>query len=1055
MKKEPNFRNVMKISAFLLTTCAFSAFAASADVNIVGVSGNDGLSTNASLQDKTVKGVIKDANGEPIIGANVIIKGTTNGTITDFDGNYVIDGVSSDAILQVSYIGYLTQEIPVGNQAQIDVILKEDTQTLDEVVVVGYGTMKKSDVTGSISVTKGEDMLKAQSFSALDNLRGKAAGVNIFSNSGQPGGANRVMIRGINAINTSSEPLYVVDGVVMEDFKYVNPNDIERIEVLKDASAAAIYGARGANGVIMVSTKRGLKGEEGVQVSYAGSVSVSTPSKYMDVMNAQEWCEAFMTGLKNENKWYGKNWSLDRKDWFNDPDYFDANGNPIYDTDWQKEAMRTVASHNHQLNIQQGGKNSSMGAFLNYTDQQGIMLNTYMKRINAKVAYDANPTTWLSTAVNVLVNHTWGRYTPENGGDQVPRRTMIEMVPWYPVYDKNGEYTNFASSPLGASLGFESMANPVQGLTEQKRMKYNTQIFGNVALTFHLAENLDLKTQFGIDSHQNMYKQYSGVDVVNQSSPNGRAEQDHSSSLYWQEETYLTYNLDIDKHRLNLMAGLSWQERTYNYVYAKTEGFNDDFYEWNNMGVGTIPTAPDSYWERWAMNSYFLRAAYTYDNKYMATVTGRVDGSSKFGADNKYAFFPSVGLGWNISEEGFMKDNNSVIDMLKLHTSFGLTGNSEIPVYRSLAMISQGTTMINNAYASSAYSSRLANPDLKWETTAQFDLGVNLNMFRNRLNFDVSFYNKKTTDLLLDCPVPHSTGYKTIFKNIGSVRNRGLDIMVTGVPVQTDDFQWSMTVNANFNKNEILALGDNNADIESNWFVSNNNAILRVGESLSSFYGYKRLGVWTEAEAEEAKKAGSAVGRVKRSEKPEILGKGIPDWTGSFINTLNWKNWDFTLDMQFVAGVQVLQQYFHSTSDRFGITNGLSSILYDAYNGTNPETMQAAVYLSNSGHAGLDTMCDSGWIANGSYLRANLIQLGYTFTSDQLKKTPFSSLRIFANVNNAFCITAKDFKGYDPEGTSQIDRSNGVETNSQWGQNMFFFQYPKARTFTLGVNVAF
>ena len=406
MKKEPNFRNVMKISAFLLTTCAFSAFAASADVNIVGVSGNDGLSTNASLQDKTVKGVIKDANGEPIIGANVIIKGTTNGTITDFDGNYVIDGVSSDAILQVSYIGYLTQEIPVGNQAQIDVILKEDTQTLDEVVVVGYGTMKKSDVTGSISVTKGEDMLKAQSFSALDNLRGKAAGVNIFSNSGQPGGANRVMIRGINAINTSSEPLYVVDGVVMEDFKYVNPNDIERIEVLKDASAAAIYGARGANGVIMVSTKRGLKGEEGVQVSYAGSVSVSTPSKYMDVMNAQEWCEAFMTGLKNENKWYGKNWSLDRKDWFNDPDYFDANGNPIYDTDWQKEAMRTVASHNHQLNIQQGGKNSSMGAFLNYTDQQGIMLNTYMKRINAKVAYDANPTTWLSTAVNVLVNHT-------------------------------------------------------------------------------------------------------------------------------------------------------------------------------------------------------------------------------------------------------------------------------------------------------------------------------------------------------------------------------------------------------------------------------------------------------------------------------------------------------------------------------------------------------------------------------------------------------------------------------------------------------------------------
>ena len=387
------------------------------------------LTKNASpvvAQDgKTITGVVNDEFG-PVAGANVIIKGTTNGTMTDMDGNFTISDVPEGAILQVSFIGYLTKELPVGNQTSFTVMLTEDSQALEEVVVVGYGTMRKSDVTGSIGVAKGEELAKSQNFSALENLRGKVSGVNIFSNSSQPGAyANRVVIRGMATINSSSDPLYVVDGVVMEDFQLVNPNDIESMEVLKDASAAAIYGARGANGVIMVTTKRGKKGGEGTQVSYQGSVSLSQMARYMDLLNSKEWCDAFMIGLANENEYMGKDWSLDRTYWFSDRNYFDANGNPLYDTDWQKEATRTAVSHNHQINIQQAGKKSSMGAFLNYTDQQGIVMNTYNKRLNAKVAYDANPTTWLSTAVNLLVNHTWGRYTPEDGGGQDARRTMI------------------------------------------------------------------------------------------------------------------------------------------------------------------------------------------------------------------------------------------------------------------------------------------------------------------------------------------------------------------------------------------------------------------------------------------------------------------------------------------------------------------------------------------------------------------------------------------------------------------------------------------------------
>lgn len=905
--------------------------------------------------------------------------------------------------------------------------------------------MRKSDVTGSIATAKGDELTKQQNFSALDNLRGKVSGVNIFSNSSQPGAySNRVIIRGMATINSSSDPLYVVDGVVMENFDLVNPNDIESMEVLKDASAAAIYGARGANGVIMVTTKRGKTDGEGVSVSYQGSVSISSMARKMNTLNAQQWCDAFMIGLENENKYQGTNWSLDRRDWFNDPVYFDADGNPLYDTDWQDEATRNAVSHNHQINIQQAGKNSSMGAFLNFTDQQGIVNNTYNKRLNAKVAYDANPLKWLSTSVNLLVNHTWGRYTPEDTGGQDARRTMIEMLPWLPVYEPNtGNYTTSTSSTINDVLGFEGMSNPVFILNEQKRMKYNTQIFGNAALTFHLMEGLDLKTQFGMDHHNIDYRGYSSKELNNISMPNGWAEYTNEQTMYWQEETYLTYNKVLDKHRINAMAGLSWQERTYRRNKSYTEGFFDDFYQDNNMAIGTLPSVPESEWTRWAINSYFLRFAYTYNDRYSATVTGRVDGSSKFGENNKYAFFPSAGLAWNVSQEDFLKDNK-VISTLKLHTSYGLTGNSEIDPYYSLGRVTAETTLANGQRVPSLYVGNMSNPDLKWEKTGQFDVGFNLGLFQNRLNFDVAYYNKKTTDLLLDCPIPHSTGFSTIFKNVGSVRNQGLDIMVNGTPIQ-GEFTWNSTLNLNFNKNKILHLGDTDADIYQDDWV-NGGTILRVGESMGSFYGVVREGVYTVEDFEAGLCEKTQIGHAKRSESKEIIGKGLPDWTGSWVNNFSYKGFDLTVDFQFVWGVDTWQRFMHSTYDRFGITNGLENILTDAYDGTNPETMQQMIYLANSGHKGGDTTSDSQWMCNGSYLRLNMLQLGYTFESNVVKKLGLAGLRMYLSGNNLFLITAKDFLGYDPESTS---------STSKFGQNMTFFSYPRARTFTFGLNVTF
>lgn len=1001
-----------------------------------------------------LKGKVLDATGKPLVGASVAVKGTSNGTQSDAQGNFSVEAKSGD-VLVVTSVGYKSKEVTVAG-ATITVQLEEDQGQLDEVVVVGYGTMRKSDVTGSIAMVKGADMIKDQSFSPLDALRGKASGVNIFSNSSQPGAyANRVVIRGVATINSSSNPLYVVDGVVMEDFHLLNPNDIENIEVLKDASSAAIYGARGANGVILVTTKRGSK--DGTRtISYQGSAGVSSVQRYMDVLNAQEWVDAFMIGLENENKYAAqflkdrdKNWtpwSLNKKDWFNDPNYFDGSGNPLYDTDWQREATRTAISHNHQLNVQQGDEKSSVGAFLNYTDQQGVVNNTWNKRVNGKLSYDAKPTSWLSTAINMTVNHTWGRYTPEDGGGQEARRTMIEMLPWYPVFDKNGQYTNSSSSTVSEKLGFEGMANPVSILDLQKRMRYNTQIFGNAALTFHLADGLDLKTQLGIDSHRKIYKGYSSISLNNISRPNGWAEINNTNTLYWQEETYLTYNKQFDKHRINGMAGLSWQARTYDNDRSRTTGFFDDFYEYNNLGIGITPDPSTSAWNRWAMNSYFLRAAYSYDDRYSATVTGRYDGSSKFGKNNKYAFFPSVGLAWNISNEDFLKGSESVSNM-KLHTSFGMTGNSEIDPYKSLAIVDAGTILLDNNRAPYSFVNTIANPDLKWEKTAQFDVGVELGLWQNRLNFDVSYYRKKTTDLLLDAPLPTASGFSTVMKNIGSVQNQGLDIMVNGTIIDNEDFNWKASVNANYNKNKVLTLGENNADILMNSWVGGANSIIRVGENLNSFYGYRRLGVYTQADVDAGEAKLEDIGRAKRTKDKEIIGKGLPDWTGSFVNNLRYKNFDFTLDLQFVKGVEIMQQFFHSTYDRFGITNGLKEILTDAYNGSNPNTKEQAIYLTNGGHRGQDSNVDDAWIADGSYLRVNLIQLGYTFKPDALKRIGLQRLRIYANANNPFLFTSNDFKGYDPESTSQGE--------GKFGQNMTFFAYPRAKTFSLGVNVTF
>ncbi|WEK34161.1 MAG: TonB-dependent receptor [Candidatus Pseudobacter hemicellulosilyticus] len=1041
------------------------------DVVLLPLSKEEPIMLRLERTAEPIKGTVVNEKGEPVAGASVTIKGTANGTATLPDGRFAINADAGD-ILVISNVGYITQEVTVVAGQPVNVSLKPVEEKLEEVVVVGYGTMRKSDLTGSISTAKGSDIIKGQSFNALEGLKGKAAGVNIFSNTGQPGGEMRVIIRGIATIDASASPLYVVDGVVMQNFQFLNPNDIESIEVLKDASSTAIYGARGANGVILVTTKRGLaSGKSGTVMSYAGSVSVGTMAKYMDVMDANEWMAAFKQGLENANQFQGRNFTTDLSKIFTDPDLFNADGTPKYNTDWQKEASRTALSHNHQLNIQRSSDKSSLGAFLNFTDQQGVLLNSYFKRLNAKLAYDDRPTDWLSTGINLLVNHSWGNRTSDNPYSQGALRTMVEQLPFLPVKLANGDYAQTnnikttsilrdQNNPASGTQGFspEGVGNPVELLERVKAIQYRTQIFGNAAFTFHLAKDLELKTQFGIDYQTyraNNYTPFTPRPLINQNSE-GTASANTSSTFYWQEETYLTYKKRLGDHSINAMAGASWQGNTYNYFSASDSKYIDDYFGFYNMGKGTNRPSVGSDYDKWTMNSYFFRAAYSYDSKYMATVTGRYDGSSKFGPNNKYGFFPSIGLGWMVSNENFMS-NIDAISKLKLHSSLGVTGNSEIGTYASLARVGQSNTIIGNGLRVVSYLSNMPNPNLKWERTTQWDLGVDLGLLNNRINLELSYYYKHTTDLLLSRPLPLSAGFSSVTDNIGAVSNRGVDILVTTYPIQTNDFQWTSTINLGYNKSRVEKL-DENASIDpitgkrqitTDGFVGYD-ILIREGDELSVFYGSKRAGIYDGVPGNwDAKTMNipNVIGEKVTYKDRQVIGHGLPRWTGSFINTFSYKGFDLTADLQFTWGVKVMQEFFHSTEGRF-LTNGLDRLYQDAWHPTlNPTGTAQALRLANFG-MGSNANADDTWVADGSYLRGNLFQLGYTFNPGIIKRIGIAGLRVYANANNAFLITSSDYLGYDPDNSSRLG-------DNKWGANRQFFTYPRPRTFTFGANVTF
>lgn len=1002
------------------------------------------LSEANNVLQETVVGTVTDSETEEALpGVNIVLQGTTTGTTTDVSGNFELTVPSLNDTLVVSYVGYQVQNVPINGRTEIDVEMQQATFSGEELVVVGYGVQRRSDIAGSVGVTTRDELEEIPTFNALQSLRGKVAGVNIMTNSGSPTGSNRVIIRGVGTINANADPLYVVDGVVREGIEFMNPNDIESVEVLKDAAATSIYGARGANGVILITTERGGREGTGVTVGYESSISAGTRAGKMDVLNSEEFMEVQRIGFENAPKYpsYGGDQPpvLDPTD----PRLFDAQGNPLYDTDWQDEATRTAISQDHQLSVQWGGDNSSFGAFLNYTDKEGVFLNSYMKRLNLKLVYDANPTDWLSLGTNLSIGRINENNIEEGGGGTTARRTIIEFPPIFPVQWDDGSYPD-ATQINDNEFSFEAQTNPVHLLRKSDRLRDRTILFGNAFAALQLAENLEFRTQLGVDNTLMEINDYCPVGMFScGGSPDGNVYINNNETLYWQNENYLTYLNDIGAHRINSVLGASWQQRDYSANWFSAQGFTDDFFRFNNVGVATRPGAPGSTSNDWTMNSYFTRNTYTYDDTYSATFTARIDGSSRFGENNKYGFFPSLGASWVVTNEDFMSDVD-FINYLRLRSSYGITGNTEIGLYQSLATIGSGTSLIGGDRAPISFPNRLPNPDLEWEKTQMFNIGAEINLFNENILIEGDYYYKLTNDLLLSRPIPATTGFTSITDNIGSVSNRGVDFKITSYNARSSSFIWSTTFNFNYNKNRIESLGTEDEDIfPGPYWVSGSQTILRVGESIGTFWGFERLGTWDDPE--EAAAAGRVVGEARRSDNQQIIGNGLPDWTGSFINRFSFGQFDATIDFQFSFGADIMQQFLHSSEDRMGLTSGLATQLYESWTPDNQDTM--VQQIRHFSYAGQNSQADSHWIVPGWYIRGNLFSLGYNVDPSVLESVGISRLRVTASLQNAFVIHSDEFKGYDPEATS-------------WGgnlhaQNIFFYQYPKARTFTLGLNLRF
>lgn len=1046
-KKKQILRREFSILFSLALICSINQVNATKTTKKFDISNTrEELRVNDFSVQQVVQGTVRDENGTPLPGANIIEKGTANGVQADFDGNFSIQLEGANAILMVSYIGYDSQEVKVGQKSNIDINLLQNTSELDEVVVVGYGSQKKADLTGSVATVSAEKIEDRVSLNPLDNLQGKVAGLNVFNSSGRPGGGFRVTIRGKGSLNANNEPLYVVDGIIGVDIDLINTNDIASISVLKDASATAIYGARGANGVILITTKKGKSGKFTVDI--VSNLQVGRATNKPDVLNSDQYWNDLKVRLDADQRALGagdgafvNNYAADYPEFFTD-DGTQA-GEPIYDTDWFEESTRTTYSQQYFANVRGGGENFNVSFSAGTQDDDGILNNTFFKKNTMRFNGDFRINDWLKIGGSLAYSDTETNIVDDyRVGADALTYAMLFYLPIYPTVYSDGSAVN-ADDLKNSSGGWDVWygATPKDRLSLLDRVVKNRQFVRNIFTEINFTNNLKLRTSYSIQDNNQEGNTFAARRLDTFINRNV-ASLTNSNGQQTILENTLSYNPSLgNNHNLGVIVGATRQENEA-FSFDLTAQDFDDFYSYYNVAQGIADPQVNSSYGKYSIDSYFGRLDYGYKSKYLLTLTGRYDGSSRFGDNNKYSFFPSAALGWRVSNESFL-ENSKIISNLKLRASYGETGNDAIGNYARIASPGVQTVIFNNERAIGSSQGSIGNDNLKWETTEEFNIGLDLEI-ANRVNITGDYYQRTTKDLLFNVPLASFTGYSSILSNAGSIRNSGVELLVNSLNVQTDNFSWSSSLNFTKNNNEILSLGNEDADIFTApiWF---NQQVFRVGEAAGSFWGYKRLGTWGTDEVAEAARYNRIPGDIKLEDKnddgilnfddQEIIGSGLPDYTMNIGNTFTYKNWDLSVDILINKGNDILDHSIILNVDRVGYGNTYTKFFNQMWTPENQNTMYPRVRKNINKFDGVD----SGQVFDGSFIRGQNLSLAYNFNNSLLDKLGLQSAKVYMNLQNFFLIT--DYHGYDPEVSSFGGQfTEGIELNG----------YPRAMNMNLG-----
>ncbi|WP_025068621.1 SusC/RagA family TonB-linked outer membrane protein [Bacteroides gallinarum] len=986
-----NVRNLCFVFVMLVVQCAFA-------------------------QDRTITGTVTDNKQEPLIGVNVVVKGNTSvGAITDLDGKYSLSVPEGKATLVFSYIGYVTQEVSVGSRNTVDVVLVDDAQALDEVVVVGYGVVKKRDLVGSIASVKSQDITAVPTSNVLESMQGKIAGLDMTRSSGQPGSSFNFTIRGNRSLTASNAPLILVDGIAYGTDIDINPNDVESIEVLKDASTTAIYGSRGANGVILVTTKKGKEGKAKVDFNAYWGPSFST--NLPKVNNTEQYVAMRREAMRAVGQWNSP--ADDGVIW--DAVALERIKNNV-NTDWYDLIMDDATTQNYQVSISGGTDATKVSFSLDYFDETGILIGDDFDRFNGRINVSQRIMKGMEAGASALFTTSTRNAAPSNVFHAAQTKE-----PYGVPFNEDGSLNKYPFTGSGAT--------DINMLFNQDKNNYvdemkSNRFFGTLFLNWEIIKGLQFRTNFGYDSQNSRNGHFEGVNSTFVESNKGLAKvsknETHSTSWTW--ENTLTYTKDFDIHSLTAMVGHSMSKSSSEDTYAEGKGLSFEQSLFHNLDGTQQDYALSSTLTESSMLSYFARLNYKLLDKYLLTATLRADGSSVLAKGNRWGYFPSVAVAWRMKDEHFLSSVDEISD-LKLRLSYGLSGNSAVSPYQTTGGLSKTIYEFGTvpAYGYRPYS--MANLELQWEKTRVLNFGVDFGLFNNRVYATIDAYKTWTSDLLLPMILPGHTGFTEVISNVGKTETRGIDLSINTVNFDTKDFKWTTDLTFSANKEEITALNTNQNDVGSGWFI---------GSPTKVFYDYEKIGIWQTSEAAEAAKYGQEPGDIKVRDQNndgaidanndrKVLGQQTPKWTAGLNNRFEYKGWE----LSFFLYARVGHLIQNEAAANFNPSGWNNSIACDYWTPENPTNAYPRPNFNKN-----ESMLYKSTLAycKGNFLKIKDITFGYSFPKQMISKLNMSKLRIYTTLKNFFTFSAVD--DYDPE---------------RGGSN----SYPMTKQVVFGINVSF